>query len=179
MKIIPPKPGKTKNDAVEILPAPDALMRKALVVDGTYDQAAEPAIRRAQAMAARVGEQFRRALPEEVEHLAWAFKEYLSEPGSASRRDAAFRAAHDLRGTAASLEEALAARIAQSLARLMSHIPVPPKPLVQAHVNALRALLRETSAAAPSPVAAELADELERRTQAIINAGKRRSGGGE
>jgi hypothetical protein len=175
MKIIPAKPKKRSSESVEILPLSDALMRKALVVDGTYEQAAEPAIRRAQAMIARVRDQFRRALPGEVEQLSRVFADYLAAPDPSTHHVVAFRAAHDLRGTAASLDEPLVARIAQSLARLMSHGEMPPKPLVRGHVDALRAVLRDPN----SPVASELAAELERRTQATIDDGKRGSGGGQ
>ena len=171
MRIIPAKP-RHGHDTFAVIPAPDALMRKALVVDGTYDQAALPAVRRAEAAVKRVREQARDTVPDEIERISQAFTEYRARPGLPEPAARLFRLAHDLRGTAAGFDQQLIGRIAQSMARLMNHCAAPSQVLLAAHVDALRAALREGARDANDPLAAALAGELERRTQEAIDGGK-------
>jgi chemotaxis protein histidine kinase CheA len=172
MRIIPAKP-RRDHETFTVIPAPDALMRKALVVDGSYDQAALPAIRRAEAAVRRVREQARDVVPEEIERISQAFADYRAKPRMSDRHARLFRLVHDLRGTAAGFDQPLIGRIAQSMARLMTHCDAPSLALLGAHVDALRAALREGARDARNPLAAELAGELERRTQEMIDGEKR------
>lgn len=173
MRIIPAKPRRQNEaNAFTSFPAPDALMRKALIVDGTFEEAALPAIRRAEAAAKRVREQSRDVIPEEIERLSQAFLEYREKPGATEPGSKLFRMVHDLRGTAAGFDQPLIERIARSMSRLMAHCPIPPRALLQAHVDALRAAAREGIRDATSPLVSELVGELERRTQAAIDGRK-------
>ncbi|HSP25174.1 MAG TPA: hypothetical protein VLQ65_08370, partial [Saliniramus sp.] len=99
MRIIPAKP-RRGHETFTVIPAPDALMRKALVVDGSYEQAALPTVRRAEAAARRVREQARDTVPEEIERISQAFAEYRAKPHLPEPAARLFRLAHDLRGTA-------------------------------------------------------------------------------
>ncbi|HWV41559.1 Hpt domain-containing protein [Pseudorhodoplanes sp.] len=57
-----------------------------------------------------------------------------------------FHAAHDIKGDAATFGFALAAGAAESLCRVLEHSPVPariPMALVDQHVDAVRAIVRE------------------------------------
>ncbi|TVR10147.1 MAG: hypothetical protein EA385_04880 [Salinarimonadaceae bacterium] len=163
MRIIPAKKPAAPGEA-EFIPQPDDLKRRALVVDGDYDQAAEPAIRRAQKALERVRERSRDALAEGGARLAGAFADFERSPRSAGRRERLFRAAHDLRGLAPDLGEELAGRIAGSLARLLGYCPAASLALIRAHVDALRASLRDRD----DPLADEVAAELERRSNDAI-----------
>jgi hypothetical protein len=83
-----------------------------------------------------------------------------------------FQIAHDLRGTAAGFDQELIARIAQSMARLMTHCAKPSAVLLRAHVEALRATEREGARGGNQALATELAGELERRAQKAIDKEK-------
>jgi chemotaxis protein histidine kinase CheA len=173
MRIIPAKPRRQDPaNTFTSIPAPDALMRKALIIDGPYEDAALPAIRRAEAAATRVQEQLRDVIPGEIERLSQAFLEYREKPTVDDRKARLFRAVHDLRGLAASFNQPLIERVARSMSRLMAHCTAPSRPLLQAHVDALRAAVREGLRGTASPLASELLGELERRTQDAIDCSK-------
>jgi len=173
MRIIPAKPRRqTEEDTFTLIPAPDALMRKALILDGTFEEAALPAIQRAQAAARRVREQSRQVISEEISHLSQAFIDYEEGPGDADAQAMLFRAAQDLRVIAAELEQPLIERIARSTSRLMAQCPATSRALLRAHIDALRAAVRDGIREATTPLASELADELERRTQNAIDSRK-------
>ncbi len=169
MRIIPAKPATKRAADVAVFPAPTELMRKALVVDGEYEEAAAPAIRRAASACERINRQFRDAIPDEIERLASAFEEYRPAPHQDAARQKLFRLAHDLRGSAASLDEAFVARVARSMAHLMTLCTSPPAGLLRAHVDALRAAKREKIRDLAHPLAGELVEELERRVQDAID----------
>ncbi len=78
----------------------------------------------------------------EAAHGAWKKSGYAEgEP-----REAFFRMVHDLKGQATTLGFPLATRVASSLCALLDGLPgkdrVPPD-LVEAHVQAIRAIYRE------------------------------------
>lgn len=172
MRIIPAKKRPAQGD-VEFMAQPDDLKRRALVVDGDYEDAAGPAVRRAEKALERELERARGALAEEAARLAEACADFEPAPRDASRRERLFRAAHDLRGLAPALGQEIAGRIAGSLARLLSLCPSPSRALARAHVDALRAALRDSS----DPLAGEVAAELERRAnEAIARASGREAG---
>jgi chemotaxis protein histidine kinase CheA len=173
MKIIPAKPASKKSaETFSVIPAPTALMSKALVVDGDYQEAAHPAIRRAEAAVKRVREQARNTIPDDIERLSDAFLDHEARPRDGELKRRLFQTTHDLRGTAASLDQQMIARIAQSMARLMTHCIAPSAVLLRAHVEALRAAEREGVRDAKHALASELAGELERRTQKAIDREK-------
>jgi chemotaxis protein histidine kinase CheA len=173
MRIIPAKPRRPQEaNAFTAIPAPDALMRKALIVDGSFEDAALPAIRRAEAAAKRVREQSRNLVPEEIERLSQAFREYREKAEASEPNSRLFRLVHDLRGMAAGLDQPLIERIARSMSRLMAHCAAPSRVLLQAHVDALRAAARDGIRDTTNPLVSELVGELERRTQKSIDGNK-------
>ncbi|MCG6122432.1 MAG: hypothetical protein MEP57_06965 [Microvirga sp.] len=163
MRIIPAKKRAAPGEA-EFIPQPDDLKRRVLVIDGEYEDAAGPAIRRAQNAVERVRDRSRDALADESMRLAEALSEFERSPRDRARRERLFRCAHDLRGLAPDLGDALAGRIAGSLARLLGLCPAPSPALIRAHVDALRASLRNRS----DPFGAEVVAELERRADESI-----------
>lgn len=170
MRIIPAKRDAKKNaESFSVIPAPTALMRKALVVDGAYEDAANPAIGRAEAAAKRIRDQAHKTIPGDIDRLYDAFADHEAKPGDEELKRRLFVIAHDLRGSAAEFDQALIGRIAQSLARLMMHCAKPSAALLRAHVEALRATKREGASANSQTLASELAGELERRTQIAID----------
>ena len=74
-----------------------------------------------------------------------------------------FRAAHDIKGDAATLGYPLAGRLAGSLCRLLDHSPDRrriPVVLVDRYVEAIRAVVREKVRDMGQPMAAEIAEQL-------------------
>lgn len=81
-----------------------------------------------------------------------------------------FRAAHDIKGEAETFGFPLIAPVADSLCRLIEHTPEPnliPVTLVDQHVDAVRAILRE-KANANDKTAQELASELRAAADAFL-----------
>lgn len=74
-----------------------------------------------------------------------------------------FRAAHDIKGDAATLGYPIAGRLGASLCRLIDHAPDRsriPTPLVDHHVEAIRAIVREQVREAINPTADEIREQL-------------------
>lgn len=179
MRIIPAKPkpklkpkpkrgaGSGGADAIEVVANPARLARKALVMDSDYEQAAEPAIRRAERALERVRERHRDGLGDAVSTLARLQAEWEAQPRMGAPRERLYRAVHDLRGMAGDLGTPLIGRIATSLSRLMGFVAAPAPALVRAHVDALRAASRQ-QADREDPVALAVAAELEARVEEMI-----------
>lgn len=168
MKIIPP-PRKSADaqDTVEIVPNPNRLARKALVMDSDYDRAAGPAISRAERALEQVRRRHRAELPALVARLADDHAAWQTRPQAQAARDRVLRAAHDLRGSAADLGQPLVGRIAGSLSRLIGFVAKPPAALREAHIAALRAAIRP-DADPQDPVALVVAQELEDKVAQAI-----------
>jgi hypothetical protein len=74
-----------------------------------------------------------------------------------------FLAGHDVKGDAATLGFPLAGRLGASLCRLIDHLPDParcPLHLVDRHVEAIRAAVREHKRGASESAGAEVAEQL-------------------
>lgn len=164
----PPRPSAhpAANDPeVVIVPARDDLRRKALVNQGSADENMAQAIRRAQKAVESLSGEYDAIFAEQVASIVAAHNAFAASRSDQTRA-ALFRAAHDLRGSAATLGYALAGRMAQSLSRLVSLVDEPPASLVSAHVEALRAIAREKVKNPSDPVGSALAEELD------LHAGK-------
>jgi HPt (histidine-containing phosphotransfer) domain-containing protein len=99
----------------------------------------------------------------ECERLAAAHAAILKSGLSPASRDELFRAAHDIKGDAATFGYPLAAAAADSLCRLMEHAPdftKVPNELIAHHVNAIQAIVREHKKLGVASVADELAIKL-------------------
>jgi HPt (histidine-containing phosphotransfer) domain-containing protein len=82
-----------------------------------------------------------------------------------------FRAAHDIKGEAATFGYAEAAAVAESLCRLLEHTPDMtriPMALVEQHVDAVRAIAREHTRADLAAVAGELTQQLRSVTDEFL-----------
>lgn len=161
----PPKAPRTEAEP-EIVPVPDTLRRKALVLRGSLEDAMAEAVGRAESAVERLSVDFERWMGESAARLAAAHAAYRSSPGPDARA-ALFKAAHDLRGRAGMLGYPLAGRIGASLARLLGDRSEPPADLVAQHVDAVRAMVRQGAKDASDPVGSALAAELERAVDAV------------
>jgi hypothetical protein len=86
-------------------------------------------------------------------------------------RDLLFHAAHDIKGQGATFGYPIAAAIAESLCRLIEHTPDMrhvPIELIDQHVNAVRAIVRETARADVDEIGANLFKRLRQVTDEFL-----------
>jgi len=92
-------------------------------------------------------------------------------------REEFFRAAHDIKGQAATFGYPLAAEVADSLCRLVEHAPdqqrVPPA-LIDQHVDGVRAIMREDARATGNATAQALAIRLRQVADEFLSGENRR-----
>jgi chemotaxis protein histidine kinase CheA len=153
---------KPKLDPVDIqtfadhhVITPGNPLRRALrrVPDSDRD---DPVARAEQALADLSGE-FAAWMAVECERLAAAHADVLARGFTPETRDELFRAAHDIKGDAATFGFPTAAAAADSLCRIIEHAPDldrVPAELFSNHIMAIQAIVREHSKAG--------AEELER-----------------
>jgi HPt (histidine-containing phosphotransfer) domain-containing protein len=99
----------------------------------------------------------------ECDRLASAHAAILKDGFSALARDELFRAAHDIKGDAATFGYPAAAAAAESLCRIIEHAPdlaKVPAELIAHHINAIQAIIREQSSIQRIGVANELSKRL-------------------
>src|SRR6202012_5537544 len=88
---------------------------------------------------------------------------------TAETRGALYRAAHDLKGQALTFEHPFVARVASSLCRLLDG-PVAPMPLINAHVETVRLLVKQNIKDKADPTTTAVAMELEARVRQALPA---------
>jgi chemotaxis protein histidine kinase CheA len=122
----------------------------------------DPVGRAEQALAGLSGE-FKDWMAIEVGRLSAAWTAVQKDGFEKSLRDELFRAAHDIKGDAATFGFPSAAGIAESLCRVIEHAPdlakVPPE-LFTHHVNAILAIVHENTRLDRISVSAELSRRL-------------------
>ena len=99
----------------------------------------------------------------ECERLATAHAAILTHGFSNDARDELFRAAHDIKGDAATFGFPTAAAAAESLCRIIEHAPVlerVPAELIAHHINAIQAIVRENAGISDPGTAAALSRKL-------------------
>jgi len=103
------------------------------------------------------------AARQEVKHLGFTKKTY----------DDLFRAAHDIKGEAATFGYPAVGAVANSLCRLIEHTPDMtriPLSLIEQHVDAVRAIAREHARADLAAIAAALTRRLHEVTDEFLRA---------
>ena len=149
----------TYADHEVILPANK--LRKVVSEVAIIDPADDPVARAEQALAGACGE-FSSWMHEECIRLDAARRNVKAKGFGKATRDALFHAVHDIKGEAATFGFPLVMAPANSLCRLIEHTPDMnriPMTLVDQHVDAIRAIVRE----AARPDVVEIADALTRR----------------
>jgi len=125
-------------------------------------------IARAEAALAQLSSEFAGWMHSECEHLETARQNVKRRGFNKTTHDELFRTAHDIRGHAATFGYPEAGSVADSLCRLVEHTPdmarIPIK-LVDQHVDAVRAIVRDHGRVDRSPVA----DALTRRLRDVTD----------
>jgi chemotaxis protein histidine kinase CheA len=169
-KTPPAPPVVVRFDDHEVITPPNPLEAAVSIAPAGDDPVA-----RAEAALAQLATEFSHWMDAECERLEQARLRVHAHGLSAPQREALFRAAHDIKGQAATLGFPLAASAAESLCRLIEHSAEPehlPLALIDQHVHAVRAIIREHD----RPLAEALAEQLTRRLRAVTDDFLRRHG---
>jgi HPt (histidine-containing phosphotransfer) domain-containing protein len=122
----------------------------------------DPILRAEKALASLSGE-FKNWMGIETDRLAAAHAAILRDGFSNFTREELFRAAHDIKGDAATFGYPSAGAAADSLCRIIEHAPdldkVPPE-LIAHHINAIQAIVRERTRLDTVSMASELSRRL-------------------
>uniref|UniRef100_Q07P38 Hpt protein n=1 Tax=Rhodopseudomonas palustris (strain BisA53) TaxID=316055 RepID=Q07P38_RHOP5 len=141
-----PKPPALKVETFadhQVITQPNPLRRAVRVISD--DEADDPIARAEQALAALSGE-FNDWMASECQRLTAAYDAATRHGYSKATRDELFRAAHDIKGEAATFGYPSAAAAAESLCRIIDHAPdlaKVPAELLGNHVKAILAIVRE------------------------------------
>jgi HPt (histidine-containing phosphotransfer) domain-containing protein len=122
----------------------------------------DPVARAEKALAGLSGE-FKNWMTIESERLAAAHASLLKDGFTDVTREELFRAAHDIKGDAATFGFPSAGVAADSLCRIIEHAPnlaEVPAPLIAHHINAIQAIVRERTRLDTVSTANELSRQL-------------------
>jgi len=122
----------------------------------------DPVARAEKALAGLSGE-FKNWMAVESDRLAAAHAAILKDGFTKATRDELFRAAHDIKGDAATFGFPSAAAAAESLCRVIEHAPdlaKVPSELIAHHINAIQAIVRQRTKLDTISMANELTGRL-------------------
>jgi len=151
----------------EVITPPHALRR---VVSAAMPGDDDP-IARAEAALAELSTEFTGWMHSECERLETTRREVKRLGFTEKTHDELFRAAHDIKGEAATFGYPQVAGVAESLCRLIEHTPKMtsiPITLVDQHVDAVRAIIREHARPDVADVAAVLIRRLREVTDEFL-----------
>jgi HPt (histidine-containing phosphotransfer) domain-containing protein len=159
-----------KTHADHEVVTPPHQLRKAMVhvADPTDDPVA-----RAEAALAKLAGEFAGWMHAECERLEAARQDVKRTGFNKQTHDALFRAAHDIKGEAATFGYPAIGGVADSLCRLLEHTPDMtriPLALVKQHVDAIRAIVREHARSDLAAAAEQLTRRLCEVTEDFLRA---------
>ena len=156
------------SQPIEVFSPPNML--KAKLGGGGMPALDVAAIERAEAALGELKSEFAGWAADDVKKLMAAREKYASAP-TAAHRQALMRAAHDLKGQAATFDFPLIARVAGSLAKLLQELPrdrdVPPG-LVDGHVSAIHVIHRDNIQDMSDKMTVVLISELEKQVGSLV-----------
>jgi|SRR5262245_6673940 len=150
----------------EVILPPNKL-KKAVAKPTPADAVADDPVARAEAALAEIASEFSSWMDAECERLDQARRNVATVGINATTRDELFRAAHDIKGEAETFGFPLAGRVADSLCRLIEHSPDlarVPLSLIEQHVDAVRAIIREVGLPDADATATKLSQKLRQVT---------------
>src|SRR5690242_1350981 len=151
----------------EVITPPNKL-RKAVARATSAD---EDPVARAEAALARLSNEFATWMSNECDRLDAARRRVHEAGLDGDPRERLFHAAHDIKGEAATFGYPVAGHVAESLCRLLEHSPElerVPLALVDQHVDAVRAIIREHAEPDAAKTAGALADRLRQVTDEFL-----------
>lgn len=151
----------------EMIRRPNFLRSK---VGGGFGGIDAAAVARAEEALKALSSQFEQWLQDEMVKLEAAENAIREEGFNARTSEGLYLRAHDLKGLGTTYQYPLVTRIAGSLCRLLDNAErrlTAPWPLVEAHISAIRAVVRDKIQAEDHPVGSQLAKALEEEVRAF------------
>jgi HPt (histidine-containing phosphotransfer) domain-containing protein len=127
------------------------------------DRETDDPVARAEAALANLSGEFKTWMRAECERLLSAHAAVIAKGFTVMTRGELFRAAHDIKGDAATFGFPAAGAAAESLCRIIEHAPdleAVPAELIQHHIDAVQAIVREHNTIEKAGVANELSTRL-------------------
>jgi HPt (histidine-containing phosphotransfer) domain-containing protein len=154
-----------RQQPIELFMPPNMLKAKAGGGTGGMDMAA---IKRAEGAMDTLKTQFGDMMADDVKSLIAARARYAKTPDTASK-EALLRAAHDIKGQAATFNYPLISRVAGSLSKMIGEGPADIQlSLVDAHVGAIQVIHREAIQSTDNKMAQTLCAELDKRVEELL-----------
>lgn len=157
------KPSEIKVETFadyQVITQPNPLRKLVRHVD---DKDKDDPVARAEKALAGLSGEFKGWMLAECERLSAAHAAIQRDGLSSQSREELFRAAHDIKGDAATFGYPTAAAAAESLCRIIEHAPElaeVPDELIAHHVNAINAIFREQTRIDAIGIADELSKKL-------------------
>lgn len=148
-----------------VITPPNRLRNVVRLVD---EKIFEDSIARAEKALAGLSDEFSKWMSIERDRLVMAHVAILKNGFTPATRDELFRAAHDIKGDAATFGYPFAAAGAESLCRIIEHAPAlegVPADLIAYHINAIQAIVREHA----SPGTDAMAIEINRKLRLVAD----------
>jgi HPt (histidine-containing phosphotransfer) domain-containing protein len=148
-----------------VITQPNPLRKVLRRVDGRDGD--DPVARAEKALAGLSGE-FKNWMIVETDRLGKAYAAILKGGFTVANREELFRAAHDIKGDAATFGYPSAGAAAESLCRIIEHAPdldQVPADLIAHHINAIQAIVRERT----KPDTVKMASELSRKLRGVAD----------
>jgi HPt (histidine-containing phosphotransfer) domain-containing protein len=156
----------------EVIQPPNKLKKAvAKAAPGNPGAAHEDAIARAEAALADLATEFSTWMDTECERLDQARHKVKKQGLAGAVKDELFRAAHDIKGEAETFGFPHAGQVAESLCRLIEHTPDSkrvPISLIEQHVDAVRAIIREIEIKDADKTATKLVTKLRQVTDEFL-----------
>ena len=149
----------------QVITQPNPLRKLVRAADEAH---LEAAVARAEQALAGLSGEFEDWMNVECERLSAAYAAIARDGLNGENREELFRAAHDIKGGAATFGYPTAAAAAESLCRIIEHAPDlarVPGELIMHHVNAIQAIYREQSRID----AVGMADQLSKRLRGVAD----------
>jgi chemotaxis protein histidine kinase CheA len=156
----------SSKQPIEIFMPPNILKAK-VGGSGGLDRSA---LKRAEEAIEELKEEFADWIAADVNQLTETRRIYGSQKDSETLGNL-YRAAHDLKGQAATFDFPLVARVASSLCKLTDDTNIGldlPLPLIDAHVDAIKVIVRDNIKDPADQMGTILAGELERQVGAFL-----------
>lgn len=144
---------------------------KMAVTNKAPDDSGEDPVARAEKALAALSSEFGSWMDSECARLDGARHDILAAGLTGANTEALFRAAHDIKGEAATFGYPAVASAAESLCRLIEHTPPPvqiPMALIEQHVDAVRAIHREYARSDAQDLATALTNRLREVTDDFL-----------
>jgi len=156
------------HKSAQMIQVPNTLKLK---VGGRFGGIDPLAIAKAEAALKSLSSNFAEWLQDEINKLEASRARVRAEGWTIATAEVLYLRAHDLKGLGATYEFPLITRIAGSLCRMIDDAETrmtAPMSLIDAHIDAIRACVRDNIKDASNPVGRVLAEELEGRVKAFL-----------